>query len=231
MELSHAFAQAINLIIHLDRELAEIILLSLRVSGTALVLAAVIGLTLTYCLEMFRFPGRAFLVTLLNTLTGLPPVVVGLAVYIVLSRSGPLGFLGLLYTPKAMIIAQTILAFPIIAALSHAAVTAAGGNVRLTAICLGANKRQAVAVVMKDARYAMAAAIATAFGRVMAEVGAVLVVGGNIAHHTRVMTTAIALEADKGEFELAIALGMVLLLLSFGVNIAFYLVQRKGVKR
>lgn len=231
MELQQAVIKAFQLIVGLDAEFVEIVFLSLRVSGTALVIATLLGLATAVLLELFRFQGRGFVITVLNTLTGLPPVVVGLGVYILLSRSGPLGFMGLLYTPKAMIAAQAILAFPIVAALGHAAVSAAGSNVKTTAICLGASRFQAVSAVLKDARYAIVAAVATAFGRVMAEVGAVLVVGGNIARHTRVMTTAIALEADKGDFELAIALGLVLLFLSFLVNGLFYLAQRKGLKR
>ncbi len=231
MSLELVLIKAFSLIWHLNSDLVEIILLSLRVSGMALVLGGLIGLGITAALALFRVPGRAGVVTILNTLTGLPPVVVGLVVYIFLSRSGPLGFLNLLYTPLAMIIAQCILVTPIVASLSHAAVTTAGNEVGRTARALGATQGQALWAVFKDARYAIIAAFTTAFGRAMAEVGAVLLVGGNIAHHTRVMTTAIALETDKGEFELAIALGIVLLALSFAVNILFYLAQRKGMKR
>ena len=193
--------------------------------------SVIIGLWLTVILERYRFVGRSLIITIFNTMTGLPPVVVGLVVYIFLSRNGPLGFMSLLYTPTAMIIAQTILATPIVTALSHAAVGSVGSDVKTTAICLGATKVQAVAAVIKEARYAIVAAVATAFGRVMAEVGAVLIVGGNIAHYTRVMTTAIALETDRGDFELAIALGIVLLILSFGVNMIFHVFQQKGVNR
>lgn len=226
-----AFTKAIGLIITLDDSFVEIVLLSIRVSGTALLIAIVAGLALVVILELYRFPGRNSLITLLNTFTGLPPVVVGLALYIFFSRSGPFGFMGLLYTPLAMILAQTILATPIVAALSHAAVNSSGPAVRMTAMCLGATPLQSVIAVIKDVRYAIVAAMATAFGRVVAEVGAVLIVGGNIAHHTRVMTTAIALEADKGDFELAIALGLVLLMLSFAVNSLFFIAQQRGTKR
>ncbi len=229
--LQQAFAKAFSLILHLDHNLLEIVLLSFKVSGTAIIIAAVFGLGITTCIELYRPPGRGILVTILNTFTGLPPVVVGFVLYIFLSRSGPLGFLNLLYTPAAMIIAQTILATPIVAAVSHAAISSTGSSVRLTAMCLGATHMQAMIALLRDARYSIIASIATAFGRVMAEVGAVLVVGGNIAHHTRVMTTAIALEADRGDFELAIALGMILLTLSFLVNAVFYIAQRKGLKR
>jgi tungstate transport system permease protein len=231
LALEQTFAKAVQLIFSFDAELVEIVSLSLKVSGAALGIAVAVGLGLATLLALYRFPGRGLCITLLNTLTGLPPVVVGLTVYILLSRQGPLGFLELLYSPGAMILAQTVLAVPIIAALSHAAVNAAGSAVRTTAICLGATESQAVAAIFKDARYALMAAVATAFGRLMAEVGAVLIVGGNIAHHTRVMTTSIAMETDRGDFELAIVLGLVLLVLSFAVNGLFYAAQRKGIKR
>jgi tungstate transport system permease protein len=223
--------RAALLIVRLDPDLLEIVFLSLRVSSVAILLATSLGLGFALLLEIWKIPGKGLIISILNTLTGLPPVVVGLLLYIFLSRSGPLGFLGLLYTPTAMIIAQTVLATPIVAALSHAAITATGQPVRDTALGLGATELQALLAVFNDARYAIMAAVAAAFGRVMAEVGAVLMVGGNIAHHTRVMTTAIAMEADKGDFELAIGLGMILLSLSFLVNAAFYGLQRRGRKR
>ncbi len=226
--LSHALATALNLIISLDPDLVEIVLLSLRVSGTALILATLLGVGTAFLLGNYRLPGKGMIVTLINTLTGLPPVVVGLALYLLLSRQGLLGFLDILYSPMAMIIAQTVLAAPIVAALSHAALESAGSAVRQTAYGLGATRKQAAVVVLREARYAIGAGVATAFGRVVAEVGAVLVVGGNIAHHTRVMTTAIALEADRGDFELAIALGIVLLLISFVVNGFLYTFQKRG---
>lgn len=226
-----ALTKAIEIIFTFDRTFLEIVLLSLGVSGFAILVATCLGLVITALLEFYQFRGKGVIITGFNTLTGLPPVVVGLGLYIVLSRSGPLGFLHLLYTPWAMIIAQIILATPIITALSHAAVNTSGQQVRMTALSLGANDYQAVVALLKDARYGIFASVAAAFGRVMAEVGAVLLVGGNIAHHTRVMTTAIALEADKGEFELAIALGIILLSLSFLVNALFYIMQEKGAKR
>lgn len=231
MFITQAFGRAFELIISLDSSLTEIVLLSLRVSGSAIIIAVVVGLAITVILELRDFPGRGAVVTLLNTLTGLPPVVVGLVLYLFLSRNGPLGFLDLLYSPAAMITAQAILAIPIVAAISHAAVSSTGSLVRVTALGLGASRLQSITAVFRDARYAMVAAVAAAFGRVVAEVGAVLVVGGNIAHHTRVMTTAIALEADRGDFELAIALGIILLLISFTVNALLYLAQKRGAKR
>ncbi len=229
--LIDTLTRAVLLIIHLDPDLIEIVLLSLRVTASGILLATGLGLGFTLLLEIRKIPGQGLIISILNTLTGLPPVVVGLLLYVFLSRSGPLGFLGILYSPAAMIIAQTILAAPIVAALSHAAITSTGQTVRDTALGLGATEFQALLAVFQDARYAIMAAVAAAFGRVMAEVGAVLMVGGNIAHHTRVMTTAIAMEADKGDFELAIALGIILLTLSFLVNGAFYIFQRKGRKR
>ncbi len=229
--LTQAFLKAFQLIVQGDDTLIEIVSLSLRVSVSAIIIASVLGLILTALLELYSFPGRGVFITFLNTFTGLPPVVVGLALYLFLSRSGPLGFMNLLYTPAAMVAAQTILAFPIVAAISHAALGTSGSAIRVTALGLGATRVQAILAEFRNARYSITASVVTAFGRVVAEIGAVLLVGGNIAHHTRVMTTAIALEADKGDFELAIALGIILLVISFVVNILFYFTQRKGLKR
>ena len=229
--LQQAFSKAVTLILELDQTLVEIVFLSLKVSGLAIVIATIIGFFITITLELYKPPFKGFIVTILNTLSGLPPVVVGLGLYILLSRAGPLGFLNLLYSPAAMIMAQAVLAIPIVAAVSHAAVSSTGYSVRQTALCLGATRFQAVSAVLLDVRYSLMASVIIAFGRVMAEVGAVLIVGGNIAHYTRVMTTAIAMETDRGDFELAIALGIILLALSFCINIIFYSVQRKGEKR
>jgi tungstate transport system permease protein len=160
---------------------------------------------------------------------GLPPVVVGLFVYLLLSRSGPLGFMGLLYTPSAMIIAQTVLAFPIVTALCHSAVVRVDPIIRQAAATLGATPYQVTIKVIREARYGILSAIITAFGRVMAEVGAILIVGGNIAGYTRVMTTTIALETDKGNFELALGLGVILLVISLVINTILHVVQRKGM--
>jgi tungstate transport system permease protein len=160
-----------------------------------------------------KFPLRGFLISLMNTFMGLPPVVVGLFLYLIISRSGPLGFLGLLYTPSAMVLAQTILAFPIVASLSHAAIVSVDPLIKQASSTLGAAPYQVTLNIVREARYGIMSGIIAAFGRVMAEVGAVLIVGGNIAGYTRVMTTTIALETDKGNFELAIALGIILLAL------------------
>jgi len=176
-----------------------------------------------------KFPGRGLIISLLNTFMGLPPVVVGLFLYLLLSRSGPLGFLVLLYSPVAMIIAQSVLAFPIVAALSHSAIIKVDPIIRQASRTLGAKPLQVTVAVVKEARYGIMSAVIAALGRAMAEVGAVLIVGGNIAGFTRVMTTTIALETDKGNFELALALGIILLMISFVINMVLYVIQKKGV--
>ncbi len=225
------FTQALSLIVGLDRELLDIIALTFEVSGIALLLSVVLGVPAGAATGLTRFPGRGMIVSVMNTLTGLPPVVVGLFVYLLLSRRGPLGFLGLLYSPSAMVIAQVILALPIVAALCHAAVIAVDPSVRMAAVTLGATPAQTTLTVIREARYGILAAVIAAFGRVMAEVGAILIVGGNIAGRTRVMTTAIALETDKGNFELALALGIILLLISFLVNAVLHYYQGKDRAR
>jgi tungstate transport system permease protein len=223
--------QAFDLIFHLDPVLFGIIFLSLKVSGLALVLATLAGLPLGAVLGLKRFPGRDLAISITNTLMGLPPVVVGLIVYLLLSRRGPLGFLGLLYSPTAMIIAQTILALPIVTALCHSAIRNVDPVIRQAARTLGASPRQETLAVIYEARYGILSAIIAAFGRVMAEVGSILIVGGNIAGYTRVMTTTIALETDKGNFELALALGIILLAISFAINAVLHYIQKKGAVR
>jgi len=222
------FSQAFTLILHLNPELFGIIFLSLEVSGLALAIAVVVGLPAGSLLGLKKFPGRGLAVSSMNTFMGLPPVVVGLFVYLLLSRKGPLGFMGLLYTPSAMVIAQTILAVPIVTALCHSAVANVDPVIRQASRTLGATPLQESLAVIHEARYGIYSAIIAAFGRVMAEVGAILIVGGNIAGYTRVMTTTIALETDKGNFELALALGIILLAISFIVNAVLHVVQRKG---
>jgi tungstate transport system permease protein len=226
--LLSGFLQALSLILHLDRVLVGIILLSLKVSGLALVIATALGLPLGSLLGLKRFPGRDLAISVTNTLMGLPPVVVGLIVYLLLSRRGPLGFLGLLYSPTAMIIAQTILAVPIVTALCHSAIRNVDPLIRQAARTLGATPQQETLAVIREARYGILSAIIAAFGRVMAEVGSILIVGGNIAGYTRVMTTTIALETDKGNFELALALGIILLTIAFIINAALHGVQKRG---
>lgn len=224
------FVKAFSLIFHLDKELLEIIFLSLQVSGLALIIATAIGLLSGAVIGLKTFHGRDFIISVLNTFMGLPPVVVGLFLYLILSRSGPLGFMGLLYTPSAMVTAQTILAFPIVASLSHSAIVSVDPIIKQASMTLGATPLQTTMTIMKEARYGIMSGIIAAFGRVMAEVGAILIVGGNIAHYTRVMTTTIALETDKGNFELALALGIILLAISLMINTGLYYVQKLGVK-
>lgn len=221
--------KAFFLIVHLDRELLSIILLSVKVSGTALVIATLIGLPVSALIGFKKFPFRGLIISILNTFMGLPPVVVGLFVYLLLSRSGPLGFFALLYTPIAMVIAQSILAFPIVASLSHSAIVSVDPIIKQASATLGATPFQVSLTVIREARYGIMSGVIAAFGRVMAEVGAILIVGGNIAGYTRVMTTTIALETDKGNFELALALGIILLTISLTINSVLHLIQKKGL--
>ena len=225
------FKRAFFLIVNLDAELLGIIFLSLNVSGVALIIATVVGLPVGSLTGFKKFPGRKLLVSILNTFMGLPPVVVGLFLYLILSRSGPFGFLALLYSPTAMIIAQSILAFPIVASISHSSIISVDPIIKQASMTLGATPFQVSLNIIKEARYGIMSGIIAGFGRVMAEVGAVLMVGGNIAGYTRVMTTTIALETDKGNFELALALGIILLTLSLFINIMLHLFQRKEMIR
>lgn len=227
--ITQGFVRAFELILELNPELLGIILLSLKVSGLALLLATLLGLPAGAVLGLTRFRGRGIVVSTVNTFMGLPPVVVGLFVYLLLSRRGPLGMLGLLYTPTAMVIAQTILAAPIVIALCRSAIVSVDPIIGQAARTLGATPSQVTLAIIKEARYGILSAIIAAFGRVMAEVGSILIVGGNIAGYTRVMTTTIALETDKGNFELALALGIILLLISFIINGALHFVQKKGM--
>lgn len=226
--LTEGFARAFSLIIHLDAELLGIILLSLKVSGFALVIGTAGGLPIGALVGLRRFPFRRVTISLLNTFMGLPPVVVGLFLYLILSRSGPLGFMGLLYTPSAMVIAQAVLALPIVASLSHSAVVNVDPIIRQASLSLGATPFQATLTIIREARYGIMSGVIAAFGRVMAEVGAILIIGGNIAGYTRVMTTTIALETDKGNFELALALGIILLMISLVINSMLHVVQKRG---
>ena len=212
------FSLALDLLLSGDNDLYAIIALSLRVSLIAVLLGCLIGIPLGAALAVFRFPGRTAAAALLNAFMGLPPVVVGLLIYLLLSRSGPLGFLGLLYTPSAMIIAQTVLVTPIVAALSRQ--TIADLDVEYTELfrSLDLSLSARVGTLILDGRYSLITAALAGFGRAIAEVGAVMIVGGNIAHATRVMTTAIALETSKGDLALAIALGIILIAIAIAVN-------------
>ena len=211
---------ALGLVLSGDAELWSIIALSLRVSLTAVALACLIGLPLGAFLAVVNFPGRNAIVALLNAFMGLPPVVVGLFVYLMLSRSGPLGVLGLLYTPTAMIIAQTILVTPLIAALARQSMADLHGEYDELFRSLGLSTRATIAALIWDGRYSLSTAALAGFGRAIAEVGAVIIVGGNIEHVTRVMTTAIALETSKGDLALAMALGLILITIALLVNAA-----------
>ncbi|HDK28029.1 MAG TPA: ABC transporter permease subunit [Candidatus Atribacteria bacterium] len=221
--------KAFQLIFSLDREIFNIVLLSLRVSLTAIILASLVGIPLGFLMAVKDYWGKRLIVALVNTLLALPTVVVGLIVYSLISRRGPLGVFGLLYTPSAMIIGQFILATPIVIALTHSAVQGIDRRVRNTALTLGATEIQSAWTVIKEARYAVLAAVITGFGRVIAEVGAAMMLGGNIKGSTRVMTTAIALETAKGEFGFSIALGIILLLIAFSINILLHYFQSKRV--
>lgn len=213
-----ALILAQRLIISADADLLEIVMLSLQVSLIATAIACVLGFAVGALVAVSRFRGRGAVLVLMNALMGLPPVVVGLFVYLHLSRSGPLGFLGLLYTPTAMIIAQTILITPIVAALSRQVLEDLHHEYadQFRSLCL--TRLQSVRTLLWDARYSLMTVGLAGFGRAVAEVGAVIIVGGNIDHLTRVMTTAIALETSKGELALAMALGLVLLTISLAIN-------------
>ena len=217
-DITAAFWLALQLIVSLDAELVDIVGRSLYVSLSAVAIAAIVGLPFGAVIAVYRFPGRRAVVVLLNALMGLPPVFVGLMVYLLLSRSGPLGALGLLFTPGAMIIAQCVLITPIIAALSREIMRDLYSEYREQLCSLGARPRDAVVTLLWDARLGLVTAIMAGFGRASAEVGAVFIVGGNIAYVTRVMTTTIALETSKGYLSLALALGLILVLIAVGVN-------------
>lgn len=217
-DFSQAFLKAIQLITRLDPDLLEIVFLSLQVSLTAVFIASLIGLPLGASLALYKFYGRGFIVALLNAFMGLPPVVVGLVVYLILSRSGPLGVLGLLFTPTAMIIAQVCLITPIVAALSRQTILDANDEYHDQLRALGAKSLRMMRTLLWETRFSLLTCVVAGFGRAIAEVGAVLIVGGNINHSTRVMTTAIALETRKGNVELALALGMILIVLSLLVT-------------
>ena len=217
-EFATAFAEAFHLIAAGDSDLLEIVSLSLRVSLTAVVISCVIGFPLGAVIGIGDFRGRQCIIVCVNALMGLPPVVVGLVAYLILSNSGPLGWLDLLYSPTAMIIAQTILVAPIVTALSRQIVEDFHAEYAELFRSLSVPHRTAVTTLLMDAKHSLATVALAGFGRAIAEVGAVIIVGGNIDHLTRVMTTAIALETSKGNLALALALGMILIVLSLAVN-------------
>ena len=211
----------------LQGERAGIVLLSLFVSGVAIAVSMAIGVPAGIFLGLHRFPGRSFLVTLVNTGMGLPPVVVGLGVFLLLARRGPLGGLDLLYTPWAMVIAQVVIATPLVVGITLAAVQGLDERLHLQILSLGASRPQLYLRLVKEARLSLVAALAAGFGSIISEVGAVMMVGGNIKGQTRVMTSAIVLETRQGEFGNAIVLGAVLLALALGINWLFTWVQQR----
>jgi tungstate transport system permease protein len=219
-DFAEAFHTAGRLILERDPQLIAIVLLSLRVSLSAVALATLIGLPLGALLALARFPGRAGVVVLLNACMGFPPVIAGLVLYLLLSRAGPLGSWGLLFTPAAMVIAQCGLVTPIIAAITRQLIEDLWAEHREQLKSLGAGRVRAAATLLWDARLSLGTAVLAGFGRASAEVGAIIIVGGNISGVTRTMTTAIALETSKGDLSLAMALGLVLLTLALGVNSA-----------
>ncbi len=217
-DFGEAFRMAFGLVLSADPDLIEIIGLSLRVSLTAVIISCFIGLPVGAAIAMTRCAGRGAIVVLLNALMGLPPVVVGLIVYLTLSKAGPMGWLQLLYTPAAMIIAQSILITPIIAALSREIILQLHDEYDESFRSLCVPLHRAIQALIWDARYSLLTVALAGFGRAVAEVGAVIIVGGNINHLTRVMTTAIALETSKGDLPLALALGIVLMVIALSVN-------------
>lgn len=230
-DFTEAFQTALRLIATLDPNLIEIVLLSLRVTLTAVVIGSAIGFALGGALAVYRFPGRAALAATLSALMGLPPVVAGLFVYLLLSTSGPLGVLQLLYTPSAMIVAQIVIVTPIVGALTRQACEDLLEEYDEQLRSLGASSPAIVGTLLWDGRYRLITAVLAGFGRAIAEVGAVMIVGGNIDHVTRTMTTTIALETAKGNIALASALGIILLILAFAVNAALMGVRRLALRR
>jgi len=225
-DILEGMLSAFRLILSLDADLFEIILLSLQVTLTAVVIASLIGMPLGAWLAVNRFRFRRLTIAILNALMGLPPVVVGLIVYIFLSRSGPLGVLNLLFTPTAMIIAQVIIITPLIASISHQAIRDLWADYHDLLISLNTTRWQRIFTLIRDARRSLLTASLAGFGRAIGEVGAIMIVGGNIDHLTRVLTTAIALETGKGDFAFALALGFILIALAIMVNLAIHSISR-----
>ena len=223
--LLDSFRSAFNLIFSMDQELWEVVSVSLRVSSSSTLISGLIGIPAGLLISLHEFRGKRLLITVLNTLLALPTVVIGLFVYSFISRRGILGPLDLLYTQKAMIIGQIILIIPIVTTFTVSAVSRIDERYRKTALTLGANALQTARIIIREARFGIVAAVTMAFGRVIAEVGISMMLGGNAKGFTRTMTTAMALEYDKGEFILSVALGIVLLFLSFCLNVFFHYFQ------
>ncbi len=227
-EILRGLQHALHLLTN-DAEAWRVIGLSLAISGGSVAIAAAIGVPLGVFVALRSFPGRRFVIALLNVGMGLPPVVIGLLVYILLSRAGPLGFLGLLFSPGAMVIAQVAIVAPIIAGLTLSAVSEQDRGVQLTARSLGATRLQVVWAILSEARFAMGAAVVAGFGRAISEVGAVMMVGGNIKGSSQVLTSAIVQLTRMGIFDLAIALGLILLAIAFATNLALLFLQGRGL--
>ncbi len=224
--ISTGLMEAFRLILTLDSDLVEIVLLSLQVTVTAVAIASLIGLPLGAWLVVNRFRFRRLTISVLNALMGLPPVVVGLFVYLMLSRSGPFGVLGLLFTPTAMIIAQVIIVMPLIASISHQTIRDLWAEYHDLLISLNASHAQRIKVLLWDGRRALITAVLAGFGRAIGEVGAIMIVGGNIDHATRVLTTSIALETSKGNFAFAMGLGIILITVAIAVNLAIHTISK-----
>jgi tungstate transport system permease protein len=226
--LGGSVVQAVGLLLRGDAETWRVTLLSLQVSLAATAISLLVGVPLGTWLALTRFPGRGLALALVNTGMGMPPVVAGLVISILLWRSGPLGALRLLYTPTAIVIAQVVLALPIVVGLSAAAVQQLNPRLRLQILALGATRTQYLWLLVREARLPLIAAVMAGFGAVISEVGAAMMVGGNIQGQTRVLTTAIVLETSKGNFDLALALGLILLALVYAVNLALTAIQQRG---
>lgn len=226
--LGTSLSQAFAMLARFDPEIWQIVLLSLRVSLSASMIAVCLAVPLSLAITQNQFPGKRAVIGVINSFIAVPAVVIGLVCYLLLSRSGPLGFWRLLYTPGAMIAAQALLVIPLMTALSISALQGLGHRVKETMVTLGAGRRQAALGIMREARFPLMAAFITGFSRVLGETGMTMMVGGNIKGETRVMTTSIALETIKGNFELGIALGVILLFVAVGVNVVLQLVQGRA---
>ncbi len=224
-----AFTNAIQMIVGLDIELVSTVLVSLKVSFLSITIATAVGVPLGFSIAIRDFWGKRGVIVILNTLLALPTVVVGLFVYSLISRRGPFGMMELLYTPSAMIIGQFILALPIVTALTVSAIHGMDKRIKKTALTLGANSLQTASIIISERKFAIFSAVIAGFGRVFAEVGVSMMLGGNIRGYTRNITTAIAFETGKGEFALGLALGIILLTIAFTINILAHRFQRKLV--
>lgn len=220
--------EAFRLLVTLDEEILRVTLLSLQISGSATLISLIVGVSTGTAIALSDFPGKKLVASVINTGMGLPPVVVGLFVTIFIWRNGPFGFLGILYTPAAMVLAQAIIATPIVTGISFAAIQHLPDKLRLQILSLGATRAQMVWMLMREARLPLLAAVMAGFGGVISEIGASIMVGGNIKGYTRVLTTATVMETSRGNFDIAIALGVILLMLTFAINYVLTSIQQRG---